>query len=115
MDMLGHKLEALERENIILSSQIEELDLSCSDNNLTSTDVSTKDEAESAENVTVMLQEDNIQETDSLVPKEDDVCAEEELKTSEGDKVLQEETCDLEEKLQTEGSECLDTLGPKES
>ncbi len=43
--------------------------------------------------------------------QQEDVCAQKELKTSEGDNVLQQETCELEEKLQTEGSEGLDTLG----
>lgn len=79
--------------------------MSCKENKLTF-----KDKSEKNEKVTVTQQENNIHKTKSLVQKEKDVCAQEEI--SDGDKVLQQLTGDLEDKFQTEGSDylgaCLD-------
>ncbi len=107
LDTLGTVLEDLERESMVLTAQLQ---MSCIENDLTSKDVSEKDEAESAEEVTVMQEEDKIQEPDSLVQNENDVCAQEELKTSEGGHVHQQQTPDWEDKLQAEGLDSLDTL-----
>lgn len=79
--------------------------MSCKENKLT-----LKDKYEKNEKVTVMQQENNIHKTKSLVQKEKDVCAQEEI--SEGDKVLQQLEGDLEDMFQTEESDylgaCLD-------
>eukprot|EP00064_Thunnus_orientalis_P025581 superscaffoldBa00013302_g25971 len=106
-DSFVPKLKALERENAALISQVEHLKMSCKDMNLTLKDLSEKEK----EKVVVTQHEDGAQEPDSLVEKEHYVCSQEEL--SEGDNVPNKDTCDMEDKLQSEGSECVGTLESK--
>lgn len=85
LDMFGPILKALDSLNEALTSQMEQRPMSCREDILTFKELSEKDEAE---------------KPDSLVKKDNDVGVQEELKTSEGDDVLQQETSDLEKKLE---------------
>ncbi|XP_071359239.1 paramyosin-like [Trachinotus anak] len=104
------KIDLLEKENGIFITQVEQLKTSCRENNLALQDLSKKDEIESAEEVTVVHQQDETQEPETSAQKENEACGEEPLRNSEEEQVPEQETSGLVKKLQTDVLQNLDTL-----